>query len=68
MIVVDTSVWTDWFAGRSTPQTRLLTLLVEDDASIALADVGLTEILQGLRTERHGPDSPPTSRRPRKFG
>lgn len=52
VIVVDTSVWTDWFAGRSTPQTRLLTLLVEDDASIALTDVGLTEILQGLRTER----------------
>lgn len=53
MIVVDTSVWVDLFAGRDTPQTTYLSQCLNDgDEDIALTDIVLTEILQGLRTDR----------------
>jgi predicted nucleic acid-binding protein len=52
VIVVDTSVWVDFFRGADQPHVRRLEALVEDDAGIAVTDVVLTEILQGLRTDR----------------
>lgn len=53
MIVVDTSVWIDFFAGRPTPQVAYLTTSLEDgDQELALTDIILTEILQGLGTDR----------------
>ncbi len=53
MIVVDTSVWIDFFAGRDTAAVAsLLDRLDADDDVLALTDVILTEILQGLRSER----------------
>ena len=52
MIVVDTSVWVDFFRGQSTPKVEAFVALVDDDAGIAITDVILTEILQGLRSER----------------
>ncbi len=52
MIVVDTSVWVDFFRDQSTPKVEKFVALVEDDAGIAITDVILTEILQGLRSER----------------
>ncbi|CAN5831667.1 type II toxin-antitoxin system toxin ribonuclease VapC11 [soil metagenome] len=52
MIVVDTTVWVNFFAGRSTePHVAELERLVDADAGIALTDVILAEILQGLRGE-----------------
>lgn len=52
MIVVDTSVWVDFFAGRGdTPHVAELVRLIDADAGVALTDVILTEILQGLRGE-----------------
>ncbi|MPZ27996.1 MAG: PIN domain-containing protein [Micromonosporaceae bacterium] len=52
MIVVDTSVWIDFFAGRDTPQVAyLLDRLDLGDEEVALTDLVLTEILQGLRTD-----------------
>ena len=51
MIVVDTSVWIDFFRGTTTSQVAQFVTLVDDDAGIALTDVILTEILQGLRSE-----------------
>lgn len=51
MIVVDTSVWIDFFRGVSSAKVAQFVALVEDDAGIALTDVILTEILQGLRSE-----------------
>ena len=51
MIVVDTSVWIDFFRGTATPAVERFVALVDDDAGIAITDVILTEILQGLRTE-----------------
>lgn len=50
MIVVDTTVWVDFFAGRrSQPHVAELLRLIDDDAGVALTDVILAEILQGLR-------------------
>lgn len=52
MIVVDTSVWIDVLNERETPQSLRCVELLEDGAPVALTDVILTEILQGLRSER----------------
>ena len=50
MIVVDTTVWIDYFAGRSDePHVVELLRLIDADAGIALTDVIFGEILQGLR-------------------
>jgi predicted nucleic acid-binding protein len=51
VIVVDTSVWIDFFRGATTPAVERFVALVDDDAGIAITDVILTEILQGLRSE-----------------
>lgn len=51
MTVVDTSVWIDWFRGAVTWQTDLLSWSVDHDAPIALTDIVLTEILQGLGSD-----------------
>ena len=51
MIVVDSSVWIDYFRGVSTLQTdRLDTLLGAEP--LAIGDVILTEVLQGFVQER----------------
>lgn len=52
VLVVDTSVWIDLFAGRiDQPHVIELLHLIDEDEGIALIDVILTEILQGLTTE-----------------
>lgn len=56
MIVVDTSVWIDFLTGRDRPHVRHLVTLVDQDAGIALTDVVLTEVLQGVRGERQARD------------
>ncbi len=48
MILVDTSVWIDFFTGKSTPQRRMLHQLIEEDAELCIAEIILTEILQGV--------------------
>jgi predicted nucleic acid-binding protein len=48
MIVVDTTVWIDFLAGRGTPFDRHLTTLIEEGTSLALTDLIYCEILQGL--------------------
>lgn len=50
MIAVDTSVWIDFFRGATTPAVERFVALIDDDAGIAVTDVILTEILQGLRS------------------
>lgn len=52
MIVVDTSVWIDFFNDRDEEHVEELAGLIEADAGIALTDVILTEILQGIRSDR----------------
>jgi predicted nucleic acid-binding protein len=51
VIVVDTSVWVDVLNENGTPQAERCIQLIEDGEPVALTDVVLTEILQGLRTE-----------------
>ncbi len=51
MIVVDSSVWIDYFNNVSSIQTSMLDALLDDD-DVAVTDLGLAEVLQGFRTER----------------
>ena len=48
MILVDTSVWIDYFNGRVTPQTNALDVLLGQEP-ILMGDLILTEVLQGFR-------------------
>ncbi|MCV2356990.1 PIN domain-containing protein [Paucibacter sp. B2R-40] len=53
MILVDSSVWIDFFNGRDTVGVRRLSDLLEDaSAPLALADLVLFEVLRGFRDER----------------
>ena len=54
MIVVDTSVWIDVLNDVPAPQARHCVELIESGEPVALTDIILTEILQGLRSDREG--------------
>lgn len=51
MIVVDTSVWVDVLNDTPTPQAQRCVALIEAGEPVALTDIILTEILQGLRSD-----------------
>ena len=51
MVVADTTVWVDFFAGRATPQARRLKSLIEEGEDVALCGVILAEILQGVKAD-----------------
>ncbi len=51
MIVVDSSVWIDFFNGVSTPEVDRLDALLEA-TPLAIGDLILVEVLQGFRNER----------------
>ena len=48
MILVDTSVWVDFFAGRDLPHVIKLEHFILDNEDLALCGIILTEILQGI--------------------
>lgn len=50
MIIVDSSVWIDYFNGQSTPQTDRLDQLLTTQP-IAIGNLILTEVLQGFRQD-----------------
>ena len=50
MVLVDSSVWIDYFNGHSTRQTDALDHLLGSDL-VVLGDLILTEVLQGFRTD-----------------
>ncbi len=50
MILVDSSVWIDYFNGIINPQTEKLDSLVNQDL-ILIGDLILIEVLQGFRLE-----------------
>ncbi len=52
MIVVDSSVWIDFFNGLSTPEVELLDGLL-GATPVAIGDLTLVEVVQGFR---HGKD------------
>lgn len=51
MILVDSSVWVDYFRGTTTPQAEKLDLLLGNEP-IATCDLILTEVLQGFVSDR----------------
>ena len=51
MIVVDASVWIDFFNGSSTPEVERLDALL-GVIPVAVGDLTLVEVLQGFRLER----------------
>lgn len=52
MIVVDSSVWIDYFNGRDTPEVAKLDALLGVEP-LAIGDIILLEVLQGFRTDAH---------------
>ncbi len=48
MILVDTSVWIDFFADRNLPHVDVLEQCILDNEDLALCGIILTEILQGI--------------------
>jgi predicted nucleic acid-binding protein len=51
MILVDSSVWIDYFRGVATPETDRLDELLDEEL-IAIGDLILTEVLQGFDRDR----------------
>ena len=51
MILVDSSVWIDYFRGTATPQTERLDSLLGSEP-LAIGDLILTEVLQGFTSDR----------------
>ena len=51
MILVDSSVWIDFFRGTATPQVETLDSLL-GSTRLAVGDLILVEVLQGLGSER----------------
>lgn len=50
MVIVDSSVWVDYFNGKSTPQVDRLDQLLTSQP-IAVGNLILTEVLQGFRQD-----------------
>ena len=52
MIVVDTSVWINFLRESDSAASRRCAELIRDGAPVALTDVVMTEVLQGIASER----------------
>ncbi|MGA2714788.1 MAG: PIN domain nuclease [Bryobacteraceae bacterium] len=51
MILVDSSVWIEYFRGAANPQTAMLDRLLDREL-LCIGDLNLTEVLQGFAGER----------------
>jgi predicted nucleic acid-binding protein len=51
MILVDTSVWIDYFNGQTTPETTILDEILGVE-EILVVDIILAEVLQGFRSDQ----------------
>ena len=51
MVLVDSSVWIDFFNGQPTPEADALDRLLGEDL-VLMGDLILTEVLQGFRAQR----------------
>jgi predicted nucleic acid-binding protein len=51
MILVDSSVWIDYFRGRKTPETDLLDSVL-GGSPVAIGDLILAEVLQGFASDK----------------
>ena len=51
MIIVDTTVWIDFFQDKSTPQTEMLQHILNAGEDVCICGVILAEVLQGIRED-----------------
>jgi len=51
MVIVDTSVWVDFFRGRDVAHVAKLERLLEKSEDICTCGIVLAEVLQGIRSE-----------------
>lgn len=51
MVMADTTVWIDFFSGKSPKHVMILENLIEDREDICICGIILTEILQGIRED-----------------
>lgn len=51
MVLVDTTVWIDFFAARSLPHIEALETIIERREDICICGIILTEVLQGIRKD-----------------
>ena len=51
VVLVDTTVWVDFFSGRTPPQVSALERLLQRGQDICVCGVILTEVLQGIRND-----------------
>ena len=51
MVLVDTTVWIDFFRDRPLPHVTALERLIEDDEDLCVCGVILAEVLQGIRSD-----------------
>jgi predicted nucleic acid-binding protein len=52
VVIVDTSVWIDFFNGKESHQVASLETMIDQTRPVGLTDIVLTELLQGCATER----------------
>ncbi len=52
MILIDTTVWIDFFAGRNLPHVTQLVKILEKRDELCTCGIILTEILQGIKTKK----------------
>jgi hypothetical protein len=51
MVLVDTTVWIDFFAGRNESHVMSLQELIESEEDLSFCGVILAEVLQGIRSD-----------------
>ena len=51
MVLVDTTVWIDFFANKTTPQVSVLDLLLSEGEDVCTCGIVLAEVLQGIRDD-----------------
>lgn len=51
MVLVDTTVWIDFFAGQTLTHIETFESLLEQEEDICICGIILTEVLQGIRKE-----------------
>lgn len=51
MVLVDTTVWIDFFADRDEPHVATIQKLIENEEDLSLCGVILAEVLQGIRSD-----------------
>ncbi len=52
MVLIDTTVWIDFFKNKNTPQVSVLDLLLSENEDVCTCGIVLTEVLQGVRDDR----------------